>query len=371
MLTELQPVKPQPSEKATSFQKSAIVYEDHSLAQCQPVADITACDESDITKEEFVPSEEKCTLSLSSTDTRHSKDQIIENSIPETVSGMVSENIEGRISPEGSPISRPLPSQRITNKLGRRSASPESPSAKVVSVLDLPFVDEEGGQRLHPSSALKIYALAKTCRKSCSGKSLLSRPRIKRRSFAKHSEIEESFHANHSLEITDDELRRIMINRSAVPEPRRTKIADERKKPREKKDLVKWCLDALSEKGKRPVFSPKPRLRSRRSAHFDKSHGKAVYGDFVSSVYSVPIRIITLILSFPYPLIILTLSLLLSYLIPTLIILTLTMLSRIILPIIIISLMVVTISLAFSFYPLPSFPLLSLPLLSFAFYLYP
>ena len=39
----------------------------------------------------------------------------------------------------------------------------------------------------------------------------------------------------------------------------------DKERRREKKDLFGWCINALSEKAKYPIFSPKPRLRSRRS----------------------------------------------------------------------------------------------------------
>ena len=163
------------------------------------------------------------------------------------------------------PKSRP----KLKTRPGRRSVSPINVTSKVVPVMDSPPNGDTRGQRLHPNSALKIYALAKSRQRSPSGQYLISRPREKQRSFVKHNTSEISI-----LEDTDRGRDRIPNN--SDPDKQGGEVITETVKDNERhvrkeaRDLMSWCMNALSEKSKYPIFSPRPRLRSRRSLLKDK-----------------------------------------------------------------------------------------------------
>ena len=175
----------------------------------------------------------------------------------------------GDFKRQGLVSTRSMPRRKIS---GRRSVSPINSTPKVVPVLGSQSNDDAHGQRLHPSSALKIYALAKTRRRTASGGSLVSRPRVKQCSFVKHNTSEVSIHEN-DIERNVARIPKTFVAIQADGGVSRTlednqggkvEVKDKERR-KEKKDLVNWCLNALSEKAKYPIFSPKPRLRSRRS----------------------------------------------------------------------------------------------------------
>ena len=192
-----------------------------------------------------------------------------------SVSFVVRETSE-QFKPQKTRSTRSGPRRKISN---RHSVPAANFTRKVVPVLDTPSSHVSHGQRLHPSSALKIYALAKTRQRSASGRSLVSRAQKKQcNSFVKHNTSEmsivEDFAMNDGVDrdigrisktfvdIPYDARRMPMTNVDRQSDEVVTKDKERRK---EKKDLVNWCINALSEKAKYPVFSPKPRLRSRRS----------------------------------------------------------------------------------------------------------
>ena len=196
--------------------------------------------------------------------------------ISKSVSFVVTEASQ-ELKPREFVPTRSVPRRKIS---GRRSVSPVNFASKVVPVLDSPSDNNSYGQRLHPSSALKIYALAKTRQRTGSGLSLVSRPRVKQRSFVKHNTSEISIGRNFTMnDGIDRDIGRIPKTFVDIPshgwEPQTVmdRQGDEvmagtvkdKERRREKKDLIGWCINALSEKAKYPIFSPKPRLRSQRS----------------------------------------------------------------------------------------------------------
>ena len=196
--------------------------------------------------------------------------------ISKSVSFVVTEASQ-ELKPREFVPTRSVPRRKIS---GWRSVSPVNFAPKVVPVLDSPSDNNSYGQRLHPSSALKIYALAKTRQRTGSGRSLVSRPRVKQRSFVKHNTSEMSIGGHFTMnDGIDRGIGRIPKTFVDIPghgwEPQTVmdRQGDEvmagtvkdKERRREKKDLIGWCIHALSEKAKYPIFSPKPRLRSRRS----------------------------------------------------------------------------------------------------------
>ena len=174
------------------------------------------------------------------------------------------------------------PRRKISN---RRSTSPVNSTQKVVPVLDTLSSSVPYGRRLHPNSALKIYALAKMRQRTTSGRSLVTRPLERQHSFVKHNTSELSIDVD--LTISDGVDRGIgsipntfvdtpghgWIPKTNVDTQTEGVVAKNKEGHKDKKDLINWCINALSEKSRYPIFSPKPRLRSRRSELRDE--GKA------------------------------------------------------------------------------------------------
>ncbi|XP_028398309.1 uncharacterized protein LOC114521934 [Dendronephthya gigantea] len=161
--------------------------------------------------------------------------------------------------------SRSLRRRKIS---GRRSVSPVS-STKVVPILNSSSNEDTRGERLHPNSALKIYALAKTRRRTISGRSLVSKPNMKQHILMKHNTSQASIMDNGGISRTFVDILGYNKTPKTVVDTHVNEVITETVKnkdtKKEKKDLVNWCMRALSEKAKYPIFSPKPRLRSRRS----------------------------------------------------------------------------------------------------------
>ena len=216
-------------------------------------------------------------------DTPDTRNETTEKVVSKSVSFVIA-----RPSDESKPRemlpTRSLPRRKISN---RRSVSPVNVVEKIVPVLDSPPNSDTYGQRLHPNSALKIYALAKSRRRTLSSGVLVSRPRTKQRGFVKHNTSEASI-AGGNLTTGDGFSRDIDgIPRTFVDIPpfnrqdRRggeviEETAKDKVKPKGKRDLMSWCVNALSEKAKYPIFSSKPRLRTQRSLL--KDEGKVLLG---------------------------------------------------------------------------------------------
>ena len=217
--------------------------------------------------EKAISSKQESTFSSDNED-EHSKDNLetADEKPSKNVSFVVTETSE-EFDRKGLVSTRSVPRRKIS---GRRSVSPVT--RKVVPVLGSLSNDDPQGQRLHPSSALKIYALAKTRRRTASRVSLVSRPRMKQRSFVKHNTSEVSIHEN-DIEKNVARVPKAFVATQAdagvsttVGDSRSGEaIVKDKEKRRDTKNLVNWCLSALSEKTKYPIFSPKPRLKSRRS----------------------------------------------------------------------------------------------------------
>ena len=227
--------------------------------------------------------------SLSELESKHedkSTSQTPDKLISKSVSFVVTEAEE--LNPRECRSTRSLPRRKIS---ARRSVSPVNFTPKVVPVLDAPSNDNSYGQRLQPSSALKIYALAKTRRRTASGRSLVSRPQVKQPSFVKHNTSEASIGGNFTMNdgIDKDVVRIPTTFVDMQGDEVITGRVKDKERRKEKKDLINWCINALSEKAKYPIFSPKPRLRSRRSVLQDEgkvySHCMAIGNNIKETLY--------------------------------------------------------------------------------------
>lgn len=223
---------------------------------------------------------------LSDNEDENKKDSRSENP-DEVTSKNVSFILSKANSEEETP--REIISSRSLRRLkisGRRSVSPVN-STKVVPVLNSSSNEDIHAQRLHPNSALKIYALAKTRRRTISGRSLVSSPNMKRHSLVKHYPSEASIGdfsnnmGNGGIprtgeDILDyDKIAKTVVGTHINEVKAETVRNKDTSFGKKKKDLVSWCMQALSEKAKHPILSPKPRFRSQRSLL--KDEGKINY----------------------------------------------------------------------------------------------
>lgn len=273
LLQEHLPPTPLPQEHSLSNIISKLDIQESRNQLQSPDINPDRNNDLDSEVEKAISSEQESTFSSDNED-EHSKDNLetadekLDILPSKSVSFVVTETSE-EFDRKGLVSTRSVPRRKIS---GRRSVSPVTFTRKVVPVLGSPSNDDPQGQRLHPSSALKIYALAKTRRRTASRASLVSRPRMKQRSFVKHNTSEVSIHEN-DIEKNVARIPKAFVATQAdagvsttVRDSRSGEvIAKDKERRRDTKDLVNWCLNALSEKTKYPIFSPKPRLRSRRS----------------------------------------------------------------------------------------------------------
>ena len=267
VLREHLPPTPLPQEHSLSNIISKLDIQESRNQLQSP--DIDRNNDLDSEVEKAISSEQESTFSSDNED-EHSKDNLetADEKPSKNVSFVVTETSE-EFDRKGLVSTRSVPRRKIS---GRRSVSPVTFTRKVVPVLGSPSNDDPQGQRLHPSSALKIYALAKTRRRTASRVSLVSRPRMKQRSFVKHNTSEVSIYEN-DIEKNVARIPKAFVATQADAGVSTTvgdrrggeAIVKDKEKRRDTKDLVNWCLNALSEKTKYPIFSPKPRLKSRRS----------------------------------------------------------------------------------------------------------
>lgn len=273
LLQEHLPPTPLPQEHSLSNIISKLDIQESRNQLQSPDINPDRNNDLDSEVEKAISSEQESTFSSDNED-EHSKDNLetadekLDILPSKSVSFVVTETSE-EFDRKELVSTRSVPRRKIS---GRRSVSPVTFTRKVVPVLGSPSNDDPQGQRLHPSSALKIYALAKTRRRTASRASLVSRPRMKQRSFVKHNTSEVSIHEN-DIEKNVARIPKAFVATQAdagvsttVRDSRSGEvIAKDKERRRDTKDLVNWCLNALSEKTKYPIFSPKPRLRSRRS----------------------------------------------------------------------------------------------------------
>ncbi|XP_046841279.1 uncharacterized protein LOC124435388 [Xenia sp. Carnegie-2017] len=197
-------------------------------------------------------------------DSKEDEDGIIEVSSMrkpsrKSVSFFVSRPPEDKLSLRIEPM-QCAPGGKIS---GRRSVSPSALTEKVVPVLDVKTSEYAAeSQWSYPTSSLKIYALAKTRQQAVRGRPLVSRPRDKPRSCVKHVTSEMSIARARRTKINPTKINEVVVNE---PPDNSVDILSKRNENTKKKDLMSWCVKALTEKHKYPVLNPKPRLRSRKS----------------------------------------------------------------------------------------------------------
>lgn len=210
--------------------------------------------------------------------------ETLRKSATRSVSFVVADNSEDSKQVRKLSHAKSAPRRRLSD---RRSGSPVNVTSKVVPLLDVPSNDGSRGKRLHPNSALKIYALAKTRRKTAGCRLLYSRPPVKLDGYLKHDTSEVSTDLDFLLnDGMDRDISTTFVDTRGYDMMSKTVASGQdgnvtrdtvryKKRQKEKKDLMSWCLNALSEKAKYPILSSKPKLRSRRSILTDK--GKVYY----------------------------------------------------------------------------------------------